>query len=288
MLKWIQKSRMPQLQTLLVTAQATSHERSSPVFKWSLIMKDTVPVQGWRKAIMSFPTYISRVQCHLNALYSRCFARHGKQPTLAPYSQHFSENITQSIQLELPSHIASWTSKSCHGRVAGGWKYHIYKTSNASTCSECYDPWMRTPTKGIQEPQRVFQQRPQQSRRRPILCCQEESGHLALSIVQVYSGKSTVSDCRCCLLWHFAATHLLQLRDTPKAPPACPSQRPIHRPVTRKAKTKFEVYALLPLDANLGPIHRRPCISGSLIYVIKGSLDEKLPSYELLKMLKIQ
>lgn len=56
---------------------------------------------------MSFPTYISRVQCHLNALYSRCFARHGKQPTLAPYSQHFSENITQSIQLELPSHIAS-------------------------------------------------------------------------------------------------------------------------------------------------------------------------------------
>ena len=69
---------------------------------------------------------------------------------------------------------------------------------------------------------------------------------------------------------HFAATHLLQLRDAPKAPPACPSQRPIHRPVTWKAETKLEVYALLPLDANLGPIQRGPCISRSLIYVIYG------------------
>ena len=39
-------------QTLIETAQATSHERSSPVFTWSLIMKDTVPVQGWRQAII--------------------------------------------------------------------------------------------------------------------------------------------------------------------------------------------------------------------------------------------
>ena len=52
---------------------------------------------------------------------------------------------------------------------------------------------------------------------------------------------------------HFAATHLLHLRDTPKAPPACPSQRPIHQPVTRMAQAKWEVYALLPLDANWDP-----------------------------------
>ena len=78
------------------------------------------------------------LECPLLAF--RCFARHGKQPTPAPYSQHFSENITQSIQLELPSHIASWTSKSCHGWVAWGWKYHIYKTKKASTCCECCDP----------------------------------------------------------------------------------------------------------------------------------------------------
>lgn len=44
-----------------------------------------------------------------------------------------------------------------------------------------------------------------------------------------------------------------------------------HSPACHEeGKTKFEVYALLPLDANLGPIHRRPCISRSLIYVIYG------------------
>ena len=84
----------------------------------------------------------------------------------------------------------------------GGWRLEVPYLQNKKCiiCCECCDLWMRTPTKGIQEPQRAFQQRPQQSRRRPILCCQEESGHLALSLVQVYSGKSTVSDCRCCML----------------------------------------------------------------------------------------